>query len=784
MNGKATMPAVALAVVSAVFSAGADALEQNGRNIVVRGAANVTVTNVEFQVDIASGGNASIDPAYPVTVRAQAGGSVTLHGDAWQDKVGLWLDASEEWTLEAATNSSGVVQSIYDETVSKRGVFVLRWRDRRPEQTEWLAYNNRGVNVANGGFVASVMPYVVSNGCNNLNYVTFGNFNSGRRLPFIQVEDGVEQASYAASGIGTGNETENRSIAAKHVIMVFGSQRGGGNAIIGPFLRNGYGTTDPGCGAGIFASSRATRLDGAGVDPTSTGLNGGWQIVSFAPNTGETVTGLGRCTTSGTYFNYNGGQNYAEVLLFTNAPTAYEIAAAERYLADKWGVTTYSAADPVSETRLFGAGAVETASGEVHLGGEFSGTMTVASGATLVLTDTAIAPTNPVSGMHGWYDPDRTDTVKTIPATVNGETVDRVDVMTNLADAYNGKANNLAGFGRSPRIMSDTRGWGIARHWCDYHTTYTGGNGNTMRFNDATDGTANCLPTRTGFMVLDTTEGVGTPFLDTSIYSFNGSVNSLYVMARVPSSPIFRTQTGTAAFSPAEDAYVVTNSPAWLDGRSVQSGKRGYNARTELLSFTFSKDFPIRCFGSWQQESAYSPAIGLRHGEIILYPTALSDADRKATEAYLMKKWLGKTPAGYGDPSGMTVTGAGTVVTANGTMRPTTDAGFTGVLSIGGASLDFTVDPTAANPVADAISVANGELSTAGALTVNVAFAAKPAAGSYVLVSAAKWNGATVSLGEVTGSIGPTKASRLALERTGNVLTLTVSDVGACFIVR
>ena len=781
MNRKSAMLAVMIVTASVVLYAVADAVEQTGKNITVTGDATIAVTNAEFEIDVASGGRASINPAYPVTVRAQAGGSVTLHGDAWQDKVGLWLDASEEWTLEAERTESGAVKTVTESGV--KSAAIVRWRDRRPEQTEWIGYNNRGTGMADGTYT-SVMPYVVSNGCNGLTYLTCGNLAAfGRRLPFIKVVDGVEQATVNGNGIGNGLENDAYSLDVKYVVMAFGSQRGGGNAVAGHLTRAATGASTT-ADVGLFGTARATRLNGNEVNPETTGLNGGWQIVSFAPNSGEKVSGLGFGPSAGTYGSYYGGQNYAEVLLFTNMPTAYEIASVERYLAKKWGISTYSTADGVSETRLYGSGTVSVESGEVHLGGEFSGMVAVAADATLVLTDSSLAPTNPVSGMHGWYDPDRTDTVKTIPATVNGATVDRVDVMTNLADAYNGKANNLAGFGRSPRIMSDTRGWGIARHWCDYHTTYTGGNGNTMRFNDATDGTANCLPTRTGFMVLDTTEGVGTPFLDTSIYSFNGSVNSLYVMARVPSSPIFRTQTGTAAFSPAEDAYVVTNSPAWLDGQSVQSGKRGYNARAELLSFTFSKEIPIRCFGSWQQEAAYSSAIGLRHGEIILYPTSLSDADRKATEAYLMKKWLGKTPAGYGDPSGMTVTGAGTVFTANGALRPKTDAGFTGVLSIGGASLDFTFDPAAANPVANAISVANGELSTAGALTVNVAFASKPAAGTYVLVSAAKWNVAAVSLGEVTGSIGPAKASRLALERTGNVLTLTVSDVGACFIVR
>ncbi len=774
-RGLATLIAGAL-MISAAWADGG--YEQSGKNIMVTGNAAITVTNVEFEIDVASGGNASVDAAYPVTVRAQAGGSVTLRGDAWQNKVGLWLDASEEWTLEATTNSSGAVQSIYDNDVNKRGAYITRWRDRRPEQTEWIGYNNRYVGVATPNW--GVLPYVVSNGCNGLTYVTTGNqAQYGRRLPFIKVVDGVEMGDMTGAGVGTGTYHPSYVMDVKYVIMVFGSQRGGGQTVAGDLARattSGTVAAD----AGLFSTSRPARIDGEAIDPTTTGMNGGWQILSFATISGDKVNGL-----SGTISNTQyGGQNYAEVLVFTNMPTSYEIASVERHLAAKWGIATYSASDTVGETRLYGEGSVSVESGEVLFGGEFSGTVSVATDATLRLADTALAPTNPAAGMHGWWDPDRADKLTTSAATVDGVTVQRVSTMNNLAGSYSGKANNLVGSGRGPRVKSDVRGWGTAVHsWCDYKTAYTGGTGNTLRLNDATDGTANCLPTRTGFMVLDTSEGAGTPFLDTSIYSFNGSLNSLYVMARVATAPIFRTQTGTAAFNPAEDAYVVTNSPAYLDGMAVNSGKRGYNSRTELLSFTFSKEIPVRCFGAWQQGQGYDGSLGLRHGEIILYPTALSDADRKATEAYLMKKWLGKTPSGYGDPSQMTVTGAGMVKTANGAMRPKTDAGFTGTLSIEDPTLVFTLDASAVSTVTDAISLLGGTLATAGTLTINLKFIGCPQPGLYSLVEANSWNAATVAIGNISGISGK-KADRLRLTRSGNSLLLRINEVGTSLLFR
>ena len=278
-------------------------------------------------------------------------------------------------------------------------------------------------------------------------------------------------------------------------------------------------------------------------------------------------------------------------------------------------------------------------------------------------------------------------------------------------------------------------------------------------------------------MMLDTRAGGGTPFLDTSVYSFNNAVSSQYVLARVIGSPIFNVKNNSS---------FVTDSPAYLNGVSVNSGNRGYNSRPELLSFCFTQDMPIRCIGAWQQTQAYSnsdPEFELRHGEIIFYPTVLSDRDRKDTEAYLMAKWIGVTPTGYGMPGLMTVTGAGNVKTANGRMRPKTDEGFTGRMEIEDVTLLFTVDATCASPVTDVISISNGELSTPESVTVDLSFPTRPETGKYTLASAKVWNSTTVSLGEVSG---PQCIDGIIyhVEREGNALTLTVWRPGMRLIIR
>ena len=778
---------VCLLPATAILAAVADYARPD-INIAVSGSQTLMITNAEVQVDVASGASATfLGVEKDVFVRVQEGGSAVLNGlrnnTSWHNKVKLWLDASEEWTLEAEKNSSGVVQTFTEN--GKKGAVIVRWHDRRREQTEWLGYNDRDINPSNtGGQVyPGTMPYVVSNGCNGLNFVSLGSYGSGRRMPFIKKINGVEQHSN-----GQGGPHDDHSLNAKYVMMVFGSQNGGGNAVVSGkrgtaalFPRKTISDANeagPSAETPIFSSDRKARLDGIDIEPTKTGLNGGWQVFSFAPRKNvkvgeeyldELVTGLG-WNPWGRY----GGQNYAEILIFTEMPTDQEIKSAEHYLAEKWGVATYRTTEE-GEVRLYGNGSTTLAAGTVRVGGMFGGTLAVAEDAELVLTDSQMVPSAPASGMSGWYDPSRDD----MREILDGEVL-KMDTLKNIIGPYNGKPYELMAIGRPPAVISETRGWGASMYWCDYSTQKTGGNGNTLRFDTNVDGVENSMPVRTGFMMLDTRAGGGTPFLDTTVYSDHNTVVSKYVQPRTKGAPIFRTRND----DPSMDGFV-TNSPAYLNGVAVDSGKHTFNSRPELLSFSFTQDVPIRCIGAYNQTAGYTPdpEFELRHGEIIFYPTVLSDSDRRNTEAYLMAKWIGVTPTGYGKPGLMTVTGAGNVKTANGKMRPKTDDGFTGRMVILEETLQFTVDATSASPVTDAISISNGELSTPESVTVDLSFPTRPETGKYTLVSAKVWNATTVSLGEVSGPRGVSTAS-YSVEREGNLLVLTVQRPGMRIIIQ
>ena len=170
---------VMVSIVSSMLFAAVEDYARPDVNIVVDDVSSLEVEVPEVQVDVVSGASATFNMMdADVFVRAQEGGTVAVKGSSvsetsWHGKVGLWLDASEEWTLEQEVNLSGKGQTVTENGVQSAA--IVRWRDRRPEQTEWLGYNDRGKKVVNTGVYPDVMPYVVSNGCNGLTYVTLGN---------------------------------------------------------------------------------------------------------------------------------------------------------------------------------------------------------------------------------------------------------------------------------------------------------------------------------------------------------------------------------------------------------------------------------------------------------------------------------------------------------------------------------------------------------------------------------------------------------------------------------
>jgi hypothetical protein len=152
-------------------------------------------------------------------------------------------------------------------------------------------------------------------------------------------------------------QPRGNAISAYATILVFGSQQGGGRAILGSYDGNDRwqavsGTANPGCGANYLRSgndyevtntlfapgnNKSAWIDGENIDPAATSLNGGWQIISVTnPPSAWRSLGEGAQKTGA---DEAGGQNYAEIISFTNAITAAERMAVENYLAMKWGLT-------------------------------------------------------------------------------------------------------------------------------------------------------------------------------------------------------------------------------------------------------------------------------------------------------------------------------------------------------------------------------------------------------------------------------------------------------------
>lgn len=443
----------------------------------------LAVDKAETQVDVPSGVNMALAPsAQTVTLRVQSGATAqigapqyddtTVTNAPWAGKVGLWLDGSD-------TNSFGYLNAtlytpdgVEGSSVGKTARVLERWYDRRDANRtmEWRGYNNRGSSYD------SVMPYAVSAGDyrpNGRPYVSMGKIKDyGRRMPFIKVVDGEEQA-------GDVGKVSPNAMPAQYVIMVFGSQNKGGQAIVSGMNR--YATSDqvdPPLSRPIFNDKRETRLDGYNVDPTQENLlNGGWQIIAFQPLDTDSVKGVGYASWGKIY----GGQNYAEVLVFTNMPDLVEIASAERYLAEKWGIGDCA---PFSvDARVYGGGSIVVGQ-DVKLGGEFSGTLTVPADSTVELVDTRFAPTNPAAIPAGtedalWFDTSRRDLT-----TIYNKEPSLCDRLNTLQNLVKPGWYPLCGGGRGAGLVETARGWGPTLCWYDYRKSLTGYEGNLSRFKD------------------------------------------------------------------------------------------------------------------------------------------------------------------------------------------------------------------------------------------------------------------------------------------------------------
>lgn len=485
---------------------------------------------------------------------------------------------------------------------------------------------------------------------------------------------------------GTRRMSFKSNLTTKFLVMVFGSQDGGGNAIVTQASLGRGGEPDVG-GTNMEASAPVMTneifktghvwLDGEGIDPTATGFDGGWQIVSVKlaadanSNKGLAVKGLGARANES---KDSGGQNYAEVLLFDQVLTDDQRRTVESYLARKWGlVGKYKgvlAAD--RHINAYGAGDIRLNGVAAQLGGVFSGTVTVGPDAELMMPDELKpAPTEEdvakVGGRLGWYDPSQDGAIDYQKSS------DYKSCVNVLRDRVNGRDDGtyvlVAGNGRSPSVEERTTEFGVTQRWLQFAnvnpTSTNKYEGNALRMNLmptlATGKDAPLSGVLTVMMVMDSSQGGGCPILESAISGGNLlRFGTSDMFCKDWSRPIWTTK--------AVNNYFGSGSETYLNGLAVDGSKQGFTGAPEVLTAVASKEFVYAGTGGYAYKDwAYvkdgdtnpHTDVGEIAGEILVFEKVLDDVDRQMIEAYLMRKWIGCYPVGahYGSLDGLKVTG-------------------------------------------------------------------------------------------------------------------------------
>lgn len=700
-----------------------------------------------------------------IDVKVEAGGSmVSVLSDVLAATLGdlpaLWLDASDETTFQEYTyNGHAAPEGTFP------GIVVRRWDDCRGGADRYFAVNARSsTGSSDGGFIRT-MPYTITNALNGLTVLSFGTRGE-------TVSGAKDEISTSGAGTGGGHGEQrrmifNKPIASKTVVMVYGSQDGGGRGLVGGWRSGETGEAkNPLGGEAIDPSGQATYynrsgtttndtilaagrrnvpfwVDGAPVVPNETAaLNGTYQILSMGVASGDSpnVRSLGM---DDNYQNA-GGQRYGEILVFTNELTTVQRKAVELYLAQKWGLKAnyFDEACPksleIAEGGVFetvgsavaphGGGTLSIA-GSLRAEGLYSGSVTVAAGASLTLRSKdpwTEEQVDAVASLVARFDPDCEADVgfnnasNMVHAVFGHGNKDVAD--TPYVQAYYGGANN----DRRPTYSRAARGYGPVRGWMDLHADPDGvtKKGNNLRVKtdhgqwNGSDSTLVKLDVKTAFVVMDSCYGGGLPIID--------AVNpGTVVKARQYAdytAPIWGS--GTSA--------ILTGGETRINGKSVDGASEGFTGAPELFSFTTDGNvFQTGVFGFYNagNEQAYEVL-----GEIVLFGEILAGDTRSGIEAYLMKKWLGSLPPGYVDWTGATVGGAGTVCATRQKDLPQF-SGFTGTLDLGAETLAFTLDG-ATKTVEGALDVRGATLKLAAQGTIALSFKdgiSKP--GSYTLAS-------------------------------------------------
>ena len=655
----------------------------------------------------------------------------------------LWLDASDAKSLE-----------YYDERKYTNDFPLVRaWYDcRGAGWTDVYGLNNRGDNQQ------QVYPYAMTNVQNGRTVLSMGAV-AGTPLPkeYGPGYETTENRRLPFNG-SAGGATPGKSVAAEFVVMVFGSQAGGGIAVLGGgnYTRGKSGRPieeRTAASSPIFYQQRQTWLDGVSIDPTTTGFSGGYQVLSFSPGEGGSVNALGMNTAVDDSTLPCGGQNYAEVLLYTNVLTKVERISVERKLARKWGIVAYAK----SKSRLrVGAGAKVTVDdlsaidaldgeGEVRVtddgggtvpDGCFSGCLDFVGGQWLFASEPVPESVGNLAtdSRVGWFDPsDEASVVKGSPGERELSVFGVLD-RGNPAGAYlHGTWNGSAqGTDRRPWLSTLPAPWRASGTlgWLDFRARYEGDTkGKVLRF--ATDHSKiktddyamTPLQMRAVFVALDTSRGGGMPISD-SLFSDG------LIRRRAPAHD------ASAKIWATDSTPRVRDGSLRLDGDSRDPKTSGFTGRREVMSVFTSSSYPPLPFG-YVGDLQNEPNDELI-GEMLVFDAIPDETVASKIEAYLMAKWCGRARTGFASYGRATLEGEGSVTARSPSALPRLGTTFGGNVSLTDEVIDVAIDPLDAQPALAAPAL----LTLPTNCRFRVSFSSCPRAGRYPLFTATALAGA------------------------------------------
>lgn len=701
-----------------------------GSSIVVEGDAVARLSEIDAgaQIDAQAGAKVILsagDGAVPVALH-----NATLEyvGDAsgWEDLVGLWVDASKTETLKPLTNATGAVQyqsrsknAAYGNTTNMAA--QAWWYDWRDTQKTYYLYNDRCYQT--GSYCGSGIEYV------NPWLQPDGVADGKPCVHFGPMEGNIDTVEGHAPWNGTmarldlhafaNKPSTTCSMEAKYVVLVYGAQAGGS-------MHNGaslyYNAADKiyrdphkidmyrddsTVPMNSVGSGLPLRVNGEGGKNINTEcFKEGWQILAIDTSNGEgNFSGLGK----GYGAKIGGGQKYAEVLVFSQKPNVFQVAAVEKYLSEKWGISLAGSDDSSKiVSAATGFGVIKVGKGvSLEVGADFNGTFEMAGGKVSYPTDGDPMPTVkdvPTENQIAWFDPSVEETIRLANVTdesrkleqfVGSEQTNEVVWLHDRVVARRTQpgalvfadSNNpeyiVKGGNRRTHLTPMALGSGKVMNWLDANEQYREYDndgkpyqwGNAFRFYAvSSDGTGvttsdHAADFATCFIVQDSRNGGGSPL---------GNAFSMAAgYQRKTTSP-------TAALWKSGVSANLTGGEVYVNGKKVADPMTSaeFTGGPEVLTFNTKPDttFPLKAIGDYN-DSQEGNARAALYGETIFYGAALSENERKTVEAYLAWKWFGQKLHGYFAATGYTIAGKTDVSFAQAKLPNFAD-GFTGTVEV------------------------------------------------------------------------------------------------------